>query len=255
MPGITPKKTREGLKDSNSLEAPAVLGGVTVGCAGTRTLVPSPGELQTCELRRKPHALPTWQPTFPNSPHRQVQWAGSTRPRGFSKGRGPNCPRRSHRNSTGVRQQGEPAARHPPAETRTRGGRDRAGGLVPTRVRAKVAPLPVVRPVSLPPPPTPTLPTVLTHGERPLRPSPILRVRPAVGSERLLVEPGRRHLRCSGPPVPRPTPSEPGRPATSTSSTQLGAGAGASDYCDCAAGHDGLGVHVGIFDAKPHSAC
>lgn len=51
MPGITPKKTGEGLKDSNSLEAPAVLGGVTVGCAGTRTLVPSPGELQTCELR------------------------------------------------------------------------------------------------------------------------------------------------------------------------------------------------------------
>lgn len=27
MPGITPKKTGEGLKDSNSLEAPAVLGG------------------------------------------------------------------------------------------------------------------------------------------------------------------------------------------------------------------------------------
>lgn len=52
MLGITLKKTGEGLKDNNSLEAPAVLGGgVTVGCAGTRTVVPSPGELQTCEPR------------------------------------------------------------------------------------------------------------------------------------------------------------------------------------------------------------
>lgn len=68
--------------------------------------------------------------------------------------------------------------------------------------------------------------------------------------QRLLVEPGRRHLRYSRTPVPKRTPPSlvgqqlPRRPPS-------GGGSRGERPLRLRAGHGGLGVRVGAFDATP----